>query len=566
MRKAGRLAGTTITAFWLLQGGPAPAQQVMPPTLDQGQIERRFVEPRRPEVLPETEIRRPEDAAARADTRPLFSLVAVEVEGATVYSAADLAPLYREFLSREVSYRDIGEIAQRITARYRADGYVLSRAVVPVQRIEAGIVRIQVIEGFIDGLRMEGETQGSSELLWRYLMKIRNSRPLRAADLERYLLLANDLPGITARALLTPSASVPGASDLVLRVSQSRVEGFASLDNRGTRYVGPYQLQVGAGLNTVQSRTRIRGITASQGAELRYAELAHDEHFGDEGTALAFALRRTLSEPGYTLKPFEFRSDSTSSDIVLSHPLLRSRRENLRLTGTFSYRDSDAQILGTALSSDRLGVLRVGGTWDFVDRWVGINQFGIELSRGLHILGATETGSRLLSRSNGHSDFSKMTFQAQRLQRLAQSWSLLGGVNGQVAGSPLLVSEEYSVGGSDYGRAYDPSELTGDGGLSLKLELRRALALPSALINAGQLYGFYDAGKVRNRAPVAGERRAASLASAGFGTRFDLRDGFAASLEIAFPLTRKVAAMGDSGSGPRVFFSLSRTFSRGAQP
>ena len=69
-----------------------------------------------------------------------------------------------------------------------------------------------------------------------------------------------------------------------------------------------------------------RGIATSQIDELRYGELAHDMQIGDEGTNLALSVRRTLSEPGYTLEPLEFKSNSTSGDVVLSHPVVRSRR------------------------------------------------------------------------------------------------------------------------------------------------------------------------------------------------------------------------------------------------
>jgi hemolysin activation/secretion protein len=490
-----------------------------------------------------------------------FTLVGVEIEGSTVYQAADLAPLYAEFLAREVGTGDLDEIARRITAKYRTDGYILSRAMVPAQRISAGIVRIQIIEGFIDGTRIEGSFRGDRALLERYLEKISASRPLRAADLERYLLLANDLPGVSARAVLAASPTQLGASDLTLLVDQDVMQGSASLDNRGTRYVGPYQGQVGGTINSLLARmdqTQLRLIGTSQLEELRYGELTERIQIDDEGTQLGLAMRRTLSQPGYTLKPLEFESESVSGELTMTHPFIRSRPENLRGTLTLAYRDSTTTVLDTPFSKDRQTVLRAGGAYDFVDRLFGINLVALEGSRGLNVLGATETGSAGLSRSNGHSDFSKLTAQALRVQRLADSWSLLVGVNGQIANNPLLVGEEFSLGGADYGRAYDPSELTGDDGVGGKVELRYTLPWRDEVLLSSQLFTFYDIGTVWNQDPVAGEPPRASLASAGVGLRFDLARGISGSAEVDLPLTRSVAVRGDKD--PRLFFSLSAAF------
>ncbi len=550
----------------MLHGAPATAQPLVPPTVDPGQIERRLGEPKRPGASPVPEVRQPVDVPPPVEDASRFVLAALRIDGASVYGTAELAPLYGEFLSKEIGYRELLEIARRITAKYRGDGYILSRAVVPEQSVESGTMRLRVVEGFIDAVRIEGRTFGDDAVLWRYLEKIRASRPLRAADLERYLLLANDLPGMSARVLLSASPDVQGASDLTLLVQQSRIDGYAGVDNRGTRYVGPYQLQGGAGLNSLQGRTRFRGVLGSQTDELRFGELSQDIPFGAEGAQLAVSGRRILSEPGFTLAPLQFQSSSTSGDVVLSYPAIRSRRENLRLSGTFGYRDSETTVLGTAFSRDRASVLRFGGVHDYVDGYLGINQVEFEFSRGLNILGATRTGSSGLSRSNGRSDFSKATFQAARLQRLTTGWDLLASASGQVADGPLLVAEEFPVGGGSYGRAYDSSEIAGDAGISAKLELRYSPspALFSGQLRSAQVFGFYDAGRIWNRAPTAGERRDASLASAGLGARMALREGVFASLELAFPLTRPVAALGGNGSNPRVFFSLTQSFSKGA--
>ena len=84
-------------------------------------------------------------------------LQSVVVEGSTIYSNEDLAGVYRELLGREVTLAQVFKVADTITARYRNDGYILSRAILPPQTISDGAVRIRIVEGYIDDVRIEGE-------------------------------------------------------------------------------------------------------------------------------------------------------------------------------------------------------------------------------------------------------------------------------------------------------------------------------------------------------------------------------------------------------------------------
>ena len=45
-----------------------------------------------------------------------------------------------------------------MTKAYREAGYVLSRAIVPAQKISGGSIHIAVVEGFIDQVTVQGVT------------------------------------------------------------------------------------------------------------------------------------------------------------------------------------------------------------------------------------------------------------------------------------------------------------------------------------------------------------------------------------------------------------------------
>ena len=158
----------------------------------------------------------------------------------------------------------------------------------------------------------------------------------------------------------------------------------------------------------------------------------------------------------------------------------------------------------------------------------------------------------------GKSSFTKFSGEALRLQQLAPSWVLLGAMSWQYSFEKLLASEEFGVGGSQFGRAFDSSEITGDHGIAFKLELQKTFQINKAYINDIQAYTFFDYGTVWNRRETATGSIKQDLSSIGLGFRFDLAKHLSGYLELDKPLNRDVAAQGNKDA--RMFFSLSANF------
>ena len=297
------------------------AAQQLPATVEPAQLERQFERQRAPTAEPDAP-GLPEQPTLdpSVGTEPIMVLRELVVRDMTVLGEDALAPLLARFRGQEISLADAQAMARTLTSEYRDAGYILSQVIVPPQRVEEGVLTLQAIEGFIDQVRVTGRRYSKSTLLDRYVRKIQESRPLQASILERYLLLADGLPGITANAVLRPSATTPGASDLDLIVKVERLDGYASFDNRGSRFNGPNQLQLSANLNSLlgmHDRTRLRVVGASEFSELRIVELAHEQPLGSEGMTLQLSGRYTESEPGGVLNDSELESDSVSASARL---------------------------------------------------------------------------------------------------------------------------------------------------------------------------------------------------------------------------------------------------------
>src|SRR5262245_61659572 len=110
----------------------AAAAQVIPPDARPGRERERFVDPQRPRAQPGGDnISLPSTVARPGAERITLTISRVVITGATVYSEADLAPLYADLVGGEVPLAAVYDLARRVTAKYGAAGYVLSRAIVP---------------------------------------------------------------------------------------------------------------------------------------------------------------------------------------------------------------------------------------------------------------------------------------------------------------------------------------------------------------------------------------------------------------------------------------------------
>ena len=490
-----------------------------------------------------------------------FVLKQLFIQGKSIYDKRALKPLYTSYLKKELTLKNIYEIAQKITNKYRNDGYILSKAIVPPQKINDGVVHLRIIEGYIDKIKIQGPVRGPRKLINKYKKNILKSRPLRVSDLERYLLLIDDLPGVTAKSVLAPSEDKPSATTMTLILADKAFVGHIGTDNRGSKFNGPYQFLGGVTVNSLlgdHSRAGLQGVFTSQTDELLFLNAFYDLPINQEGTRLFFSSSVSKSEPGSTLKQFNINGDSSSITLRLTHPFLRSRAKNLTGHLGFSGRNSTTKILGLLDSEDRLRVMNIGVSYDYADEYKGVNLIRLNLSKGLNIFDATESGSSNLSRSQGKSNFTKLTGNLMRIQSLSPSWNILGAASWQYSFDKLLASEEFGVGGSQYGRAYDSSEITGDHGIAFKVELQKAFRPAWDYLSDFQLYSFLDYGSVWNKVQTSTGAKRQDLTSIGLGMRFNITDSISGYLEMNQPISDNVAAEGNKD--PRLFFSLSNRF------
>jgi hemolysin activation/secretion protein len=541
----GAAYGVMITAV-------AAGAQAAPPPLPGAVQPGRDRELPPPPVQPESNfsIEAPHRSAVpRAVDEIHFKLNDIHIVGATTLPPESFRPLYQGLLGKDVTLSNIYDVADGIERAYRARGYPLVRAYVPPQRVKDGVFTIKVVEGYVTNVQIEGADPKTRRHVKALLGHVQGERPLRLASIERGLLLANDLPGVTATGVLRPAPDTPGASDLVVSTDQPKFTGGLAADNRGSRFSGIWTVSGDAEVNSlIFGGDQLMGaVTLSPNSlEQIGGEMRYRAPIGSDGWTGSFIGKYTHGEPGSTLHAFNVLTDSFAFGPRVSYPLIRSRAQTLAFDGGFTVQDAVIKFGSPALtlSHDKWRVIDIDMNYLMSDLFGGGFSASVDLAQGLDILGARKGTLALpLSRVGASPDFTKVAFGLRYSHLFLDDFGVLFAAQGQWSFNRLISGEQIAFGGTQIGRGYDPGAITGDRGIGGSLELRynwRVAVEPLKLI---QPFVFFDAARAEYFKDPS--LLNLSIESVGIGARFFLDHDV--SLNVEFDRTLLPVPGSDAG-------------------
>jgi hemolysin activation/secretion protein len=369
---------------------------------------------------------------------------------------------------------------------------------------------------------------------------------VRQADVERQLLLLNDLPGVTARAAFTPGAST-GAADVVVSVAEEDpLEIRFDFSNHGSRSTGVYRGGLQVQLRDLfgwGDTTTARALVSARGG-LVSGSLSTSVPVGGDG----YKLGLNLSRLKYQLSgEFASLGAEGTADVVgvdASYPLVRTQTFNLGVKASAEHRQlSDSQLVRAA---DRKinDVGELSASLDLRDGWGGASAGSATVSMG-----------RLDQASSGSTVWRKLGYLAARQQALAGPWSLYGRIAGQYTGSSLDSSEKFGLGGPGAVRAYASGEASVDLGTLVSLELRHAQDMLGGNVVLSLFHDRASGGISRLPLEPAGNH--VRLSGSGLGLSWN---SGAIGLNASLAWRGSRAATVDAGDGePRLYLQLSVT-------
>jgi len=472
-----------------------------------------------------------EPAPAAAEEGPRVPVRAFDIEGNRAIDTARLQPLLADFVGRDLNFAELQQAASRITAYYREHGYVLARAYLPRQDVENGTIRIAVSEGRYGHIELNNRSRVLDGVLRQPVTALHPGDAVRAADLERSLMLLDELPGVDARGTLRAGAQ-PGTTDLVIDAERGRfVNGSVELDNFGDPLTGRYRATGSLAVNSplkLGDQLSLRGLTSN--TNQRYYRAAYQLPVGPASTQIGVGYSEMAYRLNGTFRPLGYHGRASVQSVFVTQPLMRSRRASV-----------SAQVLyeNKNLHDDY-------GVFEFVsDKNVGLWSFSVNgyneddaFGGGRNSFSATLGVGRMRGNdplemntfAKTHGSFTKLNLNALRLQSLGARFQLYTQFSAQLASRNLDASEKFILGGPYGVRAYALGAGSGDQGWQATAELRY-LAAPG-----WQLSTFVDTGRMQiNKQPWRNDLNTLQLSATGVGlTWYAARRQ--ASLTAAWPL------------------------------
>ncbi len=467
-----------------------------------------------------------------------------------------LASLVKPWEGRVLGVEGLNDAAGAITRHYQNQGYLLAYAYLPAQKIEQGVIEIAVLEGTVDSVQIvtAQDVRLSDEVIQQHVEGIAQSPQVLQAELERRLLLLNDIPGVVARASFVPGAK-PGTADVVVTVAEEAPLIFAvDLNNHGSASTGEYRLGAQFNLRNlfgVGDSTRVR-LQASQKGELVSGSINSRVPINGQGLSAEAGLSRLTYELGAPYSSLGARGEANVLHLGLNSQLVRSMNDNISVSAGYDYKDL-ADVLefisNNKKTSHQLSFGVVASTRDAL--WGGgLTQTTLGFTAGTLAWDSGIVGTA----PTGH--FSKLTFDVSRRQAIGIDWSLSGRVSGQYAFDNLDSSEKYSLTGPYGVRGYAPGQVSVDRGSVVALELRRAWLLSGGTFSGSLFYDF--ARGSFDVEPSAGVANRILLRGLGLGLNWANSADLDLSVTAAWRGSKVLSA--DADRKPYIYFQVNKGF------
>lgn len=449
--------------------------------------------------------------------------------------------------NRELNGDDLMRLCYEIQRIYAEEGYILTWVYPPVQRVDNGVLTINVLEGTLKEIEVQGNVSYKTRFIKSYFEKLQEG-PVNYNELMKALLLVNQNSDIQVQAILRKGVDT-GEVDLILRVQDKMpLHLSAGYNNWGSSSTTFNQLAstftVG---NIATSGDKFVGqVSCGVPFVFYYVNPSYTIPLTGSGSNLVLSYAFSQSNT-QDYKSFDLSSWSELASITYNQPLAATRRFQASINTSFNFNQYKNLQDGFTTSYDRIRAVNFGGMVDYTDSLSGRNVLSPSLSFGIpYILGGMDINNDpLCSRPGGGGRYFILTLNGQRVQPLLTDCMLVLTVGAQGTLNKIPTSVQYVLGGEGTVRGYTSAIAVGDNGYCANLEFyipppflknKPFRPMKTTWGQVLQLLAFIDHGGIYTLDSVPGEYPSAYLTSVGLGFRFYGPKNMSLSFDAGFPV------------------------------
>ncbi len=489
----------------------------------------------------------------------------VRITGNTLFKTEELHELVADIEGHSHTLSALEKAASRITTFYRENGYMVSRAYIPPQKMEGGVLTFAIVEGALSEKRVDNKSLLSDRRAERYVdSQIDAGNAIESSSVDRALLLLADTPGVSnAQATLRPGASV-GTSDLIVTVDKSQyIVGNLAADNYGNRYTGQYRLDGSVTVSSpleIGDQITLRGLFSNE--DLSYGRVSYSLPVGYDGLRVGVAYASSWYGLGKEFSSLDAGGRAENTSLYATYPVIRSLKGSLYSSVTLEDKRLQDRTGSPYSASDRdLQMVSVGLAGNYQDTLLGGGVTAFEVMGTKGVLGMDDASATIDSgTAKARGDYGRLTYSLSRLQRLTDNNFAFARVSGQEASRNLNSSEKMSLGGSGGVRAYPQGESDGDEGQIGTVELQHNFA-SSEYVPFLQGVVFYDIGSIKeNESDYNPSDNHRTISGAGLGVNATTIGDVNVTASVAWRMTGGDPQSDSKDKVPRFWFRVSKQF------
>ena len=466
--------------------------------------------------------------------------------GNTVFTATELNQAIADFTNQPISFAQLVEAANRISALYVNQGYITTGAYIPEQSLELGTVQIQIVEGSLAEIEVDvtGRLK-ESYVRDRVVQKI--AAPLNVNQLQSALQLLQLNPLVASLNAELSAGIEPGTN--ILSVSVTSADTFnlqTKLNNNRNLSIGTFErgIQIEEG-NLFGIGDHLRFTYDNTDGSNQYGG-GYTFPLNTNNGSLEFNFRRGKNEiVQSSFESIDIDIESRNYNLTWRQPLLQRATpkvsQELAISLTAGRRESDSSIMNdpqplTPGANDN-GEIRTSVV-SFGQEWLQRNRQQVISARSQLNFGVDLFDATVFS-EEPDSQFFSWRGQFAYLRSLSQPQEGFGSTillrsELQLAADPLISTEQFSLGGATTVRGYRQDALLSDSGFFAAAELRLSV-LHFATIDATlQFTPFLDFGSGWNHDHE--DTEFSTLIGTGFGLLLQTPESFSARVDWGIPL------------------------------